>query len=148
MSDSKARPSYRTVQSQSNVGAAVADAFSALQELGAECREVVDNASAGLAATARIETLGESADALEGIQEPDIPEAAEAINVTITEQKPYDKRRSPSRSVRCSNACSALEVCYEALKGNKAEAMQELAEEIHAIIEDCESLEFPGMFGG
>jgi hypothetical protein len=148
-------PKWRSVPHKSTVGAAADDARSELTTLGEECREIVDNASEGLANTQRIQTLGETADTLEGLNEVDIPEKVQEVEVEWTEQVPYDKRRGPSRDTRCSNAVQCLQACAEALRTWAEDAPDEEAEseahstadELDEIAGEAESLEFPGMFG-
>jgi hypothetical protein len=123
-----------------------------LEELASECREIVDNASEGLAQTQRIQTLEQTASSLENLSEPSVPEKFVEIQVK------YDwatKSRGVSRAVRCSNAVSALQAvvgaCEERLE-NKSEngdleEIETLRDECQGAIDEAEGCEFPGMYG-
>ncbi len=68
--------SYKFVERFSNIEDAAADFYNEVQELAGECREIVDNASEGLAQTDRIQTFESTADTLENISEENIPKVA------------------------------------------------------------------------
>lgn len=155
--------SYKSVEQVGSVGS-VADAISELQSLGEECREIVENAEGGLAETARIQTFDETASALEGISEPDVPECIDEVSITYYEQRSRRKARGASRAVRCSNAVAVLQAASEAAKQwlDDTEAAPEdtssddeerrdevltFIYELDNIISDVEGCEFPGMFG-
>lgn len=149
----------------------VADAFSALEELAGECREVVDNAPNGLSETQRIQTLGETADTLEGINAPDegdLPPGASDLPIEYSEQQ--GKRLS--RSDRRDNAVAILRTAIEVLEAREQELRDSLAEddpddkpdpdderekhaddirsyvdELDNAASEAEGVEFPGMFG-
>lgn len=116
--------SYRGEKRTSTVASAVADAVSDLTSLGEECREIVDNASEGLSQTQRIQTLDETASALEDAQEPDIPEPLSDIPVTYVEMVQKRKGRGSSRATRRDNAVAMLDAAVEALQGF-GDAMEE-----------------------
>lgn len=151
----KKRASFKLVPCTGTVGAAVGDGFSALEDLASECREIVENAEGGLAETQRIQTLGETADTLENLSEPDVPNALQELAVTYSDQVPTDKRRSPSRATRCANACSQLTAAAEAVRTwleenegkDGANEAEELADALESAVSDAENCEFPGMFG-
>lgn len=90
------------------------DACSALEELGSECREIVDNASEGLQQTQRIQTFDETAGTLESISTPDVPACIADLAIEYTEAVPTRKRQSPSRATRCANAVSVLNAAKDA----------------------------------
>lgn len=157
--------SYKNVTTETNVSA-VEDAISDLEELGNECREIVDNASDGLKETSRIQTFDETAGTLEGISAPDIPECVADLTMTVTTQQSTRKGRGESRAVRCSNAVSVLQAASEAaqqwLDENEAapaegvstaehhalrDEVVDFIAEVDDIISDAESCEFPGMYG-
>lgn len=128
------------------VGAAVGDAFSELQSLGEECREIVDNAPENLQQSARIETLGESADTLEAMEEPSVPNDISNLEIEWTE------RAGVGRATRCSNALSAIEAAKERVDaeiGERAvdDSVADLSESLGDIIAEAQNCEFPGMFG-
>lgn len=152
--------SYKSVEQVGSVGS-VADAISELTGLGEECREIVDNAEGGLAETARIQTFDETASALEGVDEPDVPQCIDELEVRYFEQRPRRKARAASRAVRCSNAIALLQAVSEAAQQwlddteaapedtNEAERdeVRDFIDNLDNIIGDAEGCEFPGMFG-
>jgi hypothetical protein len=146
-------PAYKCVRCTGTVSS-IEDATNALEELGGECREVVDNASEGLSQTQRIQTLSETADALDCLQSWDIPEAVRELPIEYDESVPTRKRMQPSRSVRCANATSVLQAALEALeawqadneKHEEIDEVQQLCSELEELISAAEGCEFPGMF--
>lgn len=152
--------SYKNVEQIGSVGS-VSDAISELQSLGEECREIVDNAEGGLKETSRIQTFEETAGALEGISEPDVPECVDEVQVIWYEQRPRRKARGASRAVRCANAVALLQAASEAAQGwlddteaapedtnePEREEVQDFIDGLDNIISDAENCEFPGMFG-
>lgn len=144
-------PAYKMVTCSNSVRSLIADGVSQLEELASECREMVDNASEGLAETQRIQTFGETADALEGISEPDMPDELDTVLDTVvafSESVPTRKGRGTSRSVQRDNAVSMLSAAVEALQDvDDNEAADELATEVQNIIDEAEGCEFPGMYG-
>lgn len=135
----------------------VCDAYSALEELGSECREVADNASEGLSQTQRIQTFDETAGVLENLSEPDVPECVQDLAINYSEEVPRSKRRAPSRAVRCANAASVLTAAAEALEewlDDEANAEHEDRDEVESLRDqlqndagEVEGCEFPGMYG-
>lgn len=148
--------SYKNVTTETTM-TAVSDACSSLEELGSECRELVDNASENLQQTSRIQTFEETAGTLEGISEPDVPECISELPITYSEQVSTRKGRGESRSVRCSNAVSVLQAAESAAQewyDDEANAEHEDRDDVDAfitelqnIIGDAEGCEFPGMYG-
>lgn len=155
--------SYKNENRKGSLADLVSNGFSELQSLAEECREIVDNASEGLQQTQRIQTFESTADALESLSEPDVPDACSDIEVEYTEMVQKRKGRGTSRSTRCSNAVSMLSGCVSALeqhisdlndKKNEIEEMNEAeikkqkddnpdfkdAEEIDNDISEAESL--------
>lgn len=142
----------------------ISDAISALTDLGEECREIVDNAEGGLKETSRIQTFEETASALEGLHEAEVPECISELSIEYSEQVPRRKARHPSRAVRCQNAIAVLQAATEAAqqwlddtdcqpedmsseKEEQRDEVQNFIDELDNIIGDAESCEFPGMFG-
>ena len=147
---------YKSVTYTTTVDAAISDAFSALDELGSECREIADNASEGLSQTQRIQTLGETADTLEGLSAvDDIPEAVKELPVSYPAAEPTRKRQSPSRAVRCGNAVTMLQAGIDTLtewiennpEHESVDDVQGVIDEVEQAIGEAEGCEFPGMFG-
>jgi hypothetical protein len=139
---------------ESTISGAVSDAFSTLSELGEECREVVDNAPESLQNSPRNETLGETADALESLSEPDTPKCIGDLPITFT----YKPQRRMSRSDRRYEAVRILEAAKDAAQAwlddeENAESTADSEEvdafigEIEEIVSEAENVEFPGMFG-
>lgn len=149
--------SYKSVPCVGTV-ASVEDAFSALEELGSECREVVDNTGdSGLSQTQRIQTFDETASTLEGLSAPDVPECVAELEIRYSDSVPKSKRRSPSRAARCANACAVLAAAAEAAQqwlDDEANAEHDDRDEVEQFISDLESAvgeaegcEFPGLYG-
>lgn len=148
--------SYKSVTRNSDVSA-VSDACSALEELGAECREIVDNASENLQQTSRIQTFDETASSLESISEPSVPDCIQELAITYSEQVSARKNRGESRAVRCSNAVSVLQAASEAAQEwledkenaehEDRDEVESFVSEIDNIVSDAENCEFPGMYG-
>ena len=157
--------SYKNVTIETNVSS-VEDAISNLEELGNECREIVDNASDGLKETSRIQTFDETAGTLEGISAPDIPECVADLSMTVTTQQSTRKGRGESRAVRCANEVAVLSAARDAVDewintrtgeieddggsvddDEDVQAAVEFVGELENIISDAESCEFPGMYG-
>jgi len=150
---------YKMESRTTTIEAAIGDAYGELQSLRDEVREVVDNASGTPAEnTGRIQTMGDTADSLDNFvdDEPEVPDGIGDLKVDYSESVNKDKRRGPSRAVRCSNAQNMLQAAAEALRAwvegdgakheNKSDA-EELAEKLDEHASECDSLEFPGMMG-
>lgn len=157
--------SYKSVTTETNVSS-VEDAISQLEELGSECREIVDNASENLQQTSRIQTFDETASTLEGISAPDIPECVADLTMTVTTSQSTRKGRGESRSVRCANEVAVLSAARDAVDewintrtseiedeggsvddDEDVQAAVEFVGELENIISDVENCEFPGMYG-
>jgi len=145
----------------------VEDAYSEIESLASEARECADNMEAGnLGQTQRCQTFAETADTLEGISAPDVPDAFDEVEVvrlpTLSD--------STSRAHRLSEAVSDLQLaCDEVeswLEDNKqsgadatdeeeekeadevdADAVEAAIEEIRGHADEAEGVEFPGMYG-
>lgn len=143
--------SIKMIEVNSTVADAVSAAFSDLQSLGEEIREVVDNASEGLSQTQRIQTLDETAGTLENLgDEPDVPESLKDVKVKYHEAQSTRKGRGLSRSNRCSNACAMLRAVEEALSESDYDDnddAQELLQTCTNAADEAEGCEFPGMYG-
>lgn len=133
---------------------AISEAIGEIQSLAEECREVVDNAGdGGLSQTQRILTLGETADSLENIQEPDAPESLNEVEVSIQDPKP--RRRGYSRADRCGHACYMLDECMVTLQefmeknveGDAHDDAETLHDELDNAKSEAEGVEFLGMYG-
>lgn len=148
--------SYKNRSTDSTVSA-ISDAISDLTSLGEECREIVDNASENLQQTSRIQTFDETASALEGLSEPDVPECVAELPITYSEQISTRKGRGESRAVRCANSVAVLQAAQEAVamwledetneEHVERDEVEQLANDIEEIIGEAEGCEFPGMYG-
>lgn len=148
--------SYKNRSTDSTVSA-ISDAISDLTSLGEECREIVDNASENLQQTSRIQTFDETASALEGLSEPDVPEVVAELPITYVEQISTRKGRGESRAVRCANSVAVLQAAQEAVatwledEANEEHAdrddVEQLANDLEEAISEAGSCEFPGMYG-
>jgi len=144
---------YRSKECTGTVSS-IDDAFSELQSLGEECREVVDNSGDQLANTSRIQTLDETASTLENFSEFDIPECVAEVAITYTELEPTRKGRAASRVVRRDNAVAVLRAALDVLEEWQAEQaahddieeVEELARCVSEMVDDAEGCEFPGMY--
>ena len=114
----------------------ISDAFSTLEELGSEARELYDNASEGLQQTQRIQTFEETAGTLEGLSEPDVPACIADLPISYSEQT---SKRGLGRARRCQNAIGVLQAA--------AEAAQTWLDE-HPVIDDDEPCEGCGRSPG
>lgn len=167
---------YKPKPLKTTVGAAITDAFSAIEELAGEMRETADNMSnANMEHMPKYETANGTADELENLSAPDDPSSTIAeLEVTSTEMVNKDKRKGPSRDVRLSNAQSLLqdaigvlnETDFEELLKTQAGATSDkdevtdvdgktaddLKDEADTLANELEeaanvSVEFPGMYG-
>jgi hypothetical protein len=142
------------------VDSLVDDAFSVIEELAGEMREGFDNMEGGnLGNTQKCQTYGETADTLESIEKPEMPDCLSEIE---TVRFPTVSK-STSRAHRASEAASDLNVAADAIDEwvtdrraeDKSEDEEELdldgldslAEDLRNAASELEGCEFPGMFG-
>lgn len=148
--------SYKYQQCTGTVSS-IEDAYSALEDLGNECREIVDNAPEGLNQTDRIQTFDETAGTLENMSAPDIPECVQDLAIGYSEAVWARKRGGISRARRCENAASVLQAAVGALEewlDDEANAEHDDRDEVESLKDqldsdagEAEGCEFPGMFG-
>ena len=133
---------------------AVSEAYSEFQSLAEEMRDWANNMEEHFSQTDKYSRVSEAADALEDLQEPDVPESVADIPVTIQDPKP--QKGGYSRSFRCSQAGSILMDCIAALEevkneegvsDEKSDDADQLMSELEQHQGDSESVDFPGMFG-
>lgn len=159
---------HKSVTVHGNMGQ-LADAISELQSLAEEAREICDNMPENLHSTPRYEAFDATAEALESIDEPDIPGCLDGMGVFFAELVPA-RRRPLSRVSRRDNAVFILEGCKLAAEDflDEQKEIEEVWDEEtqgefepHAELEDVEyfisaltdiidwanDCEFPGMFG-
>lgn len=140
----------------------IEDAFIELEELGSECRELVDNVEGtGLRETQRIQTFDETASTLEGLNAPDVPECVAEVTISYHESVPARKGRSPSRAARCQNAAAVLQAAAEAAQQwledteaapedtdeEKRSEVEDFIQSLEEAVSEAEGCEFPGLRG-
>jgi hypothetical protein len=131
------------VECTREIAGTIEDAFNDLADLAQGCRDTVDNTPESLQQTDRIQALDNSANELEGLETPAVPEALSKLSVTYK----LPKKRHSSRAARAADAVTMLEACNEALKPNDSSEAQSLIEELSNAASTIECCEFPGMFG-
>jgi hypothetical protein len=143
------RSATKTVQQTGKLGDVVADAFDELSRLAEEVREVVDIASEGpAAATQRIQTLEETADELEGIDQPNVPDTLKDLMVTYNEVQSTRKGRGLSRANQAGAAVEMLRAASNAVgESEDDEALVAFRNALEEAADTVDSCEFPGMFG-
>jgi DNA repair ATPase RecN len=164
--------SYKLVPEETTVRGAIEDGIADLRELGEECREAYDNMTGGGMSDdhPKVQAFSEAADTLEEADEPDldgVPDEVLDQKLTVSNLTPKDKRRSAARWARCSNACGKLKAAAEALRDYEPQtdgeeetveedidksdeleqACTELADTIEELADNCEGVEFPGLYG-
>lgn len=152
---------YKSVQCDGTVSS-VEDAFSALEELGSECRELVDNVEGtGLRETGRIQTFDETASTLEGLSAPDVPECVAEVSISYHESVPARKGRGTSRAKRCQNAIAVLQAAAEAAgqwledteaapedtDEEKRSEVEDFVQSLQEAVDEAEGCAFPGLHG-
>ena len=135
----------KTQSHNTTVDDAIRSAFSIIEDLANEVREVVDNAAdTNFASTQRIQTLEETADTLEQHTEADVPDALQAIEVTVVTVVKRRQSRADRRDEACSYLAAVIDLLNEREDDTEAE---ELAGELQEIQDEWEGAEFPGMYG-
>lgn len=141
----------------------------ALSELRDEMMNWRDNmAGTPLENTGKFGEVSEAADALDGGVVDQIEAACERILaldgldkvfdscINVAEQRNTDKRRIPSRAIRCSNACaqikSAIMSFQDLLESSDfpkevdRHTLEESIHELEEAISEAEQIVFPSMF--
>jgi hypothetical protein len=149
-------PAYKPSKCAGTVSS-ITDAVSELESLAEECREIVDNSGEKLAETQRIQTFSETADTLEGISEPSIPDVISGDGISYIEMVPSRKGRGTSRSTRRDNAVNVLQAALDAAEDflddeeneehDERSDVEMFVSEVQDIIDNAEGCEFPGMYG-
>jgi hypothetical protein len=137
------RSRTKTVQQTGKLGEVVADAFGELREMAEEVREVVKK-SERFAGTQRIQTLEETADALEGIDRPEVPNAIKDLPVTYNEVQSTRKGRGLSRAISCAVAVKMLRAAANVVEASENEEVVEFRDAIEEAAETADACEFPG----
>jgi hypothetical protein len=146
---------------EASLADAISEAFSELACLGEEFREICDNTPDSLQSTSVYEARESTADELESLSEPDVPEELQDLKVVIQDPKP--KRRGYSRAARRDQAVYIMDLCIQALqervdelesddeRGKVGDHQKDLAEslrdDLDAAKDTADSCEFPGMCG-
>lgn len=142
----------KTVIVTQDVSSAVSDAFSELACLGEELRSWYDNMPENFQNGDKGSQVSEAADALESLQEIDVPEVIQDLDAS------YEKltRKSSSRSARRDDAVESLEyakaVAEEWLgeeqneKHDKRDDVESFVSELDDVISEASNVEFPGMY--
>lgn len=147
------------VKYESDVPGAVNDSFATIEELGSEMRDAFDNTPESLQNSGVGEARGEAADALENISEPSAPDCACSLNVSIE----YVPAKGSSRRARMDDglqpAYAAIAVIDERIAAldekeeltddeqSEHDELTAYRDEIEEMIEEAESVTFPGMYG-
>lgn len=142
---------------------AISEAFGELQSLGEEMREAFDNTPESLQNSGVGEARGEAADALENISEPDIPTELQGDKFKVKWQvhaMTPKQQMKQSRSARRDDALATLNAVAYFLdqiddeensdahySDEEKEAASTLVDEVRQMIDEAESVDFPGMFG-
>jgi hypothetical protein len=128
----------------------VGNAFGEFESLASELREWHDNLPKNLQDGDKGSQLEEGAYALEGLNQPDVPEVLKKVQVLH-----FDDLQARSRSARCSEACSLLDACINELEEfaesdgvsqEEKDAAEELKDELQTAKDNAEGVEFPGMY--
>lgn len=143
----------------------VSEAFSIVEELASEMREICDNTPENLQQTDVYQRREEAADALEYIEQPEIPEDFLELEIFY-----IPSENSSSRRDRASEAEGMLREAAEALRdkaeelrethgesevdepetqveNEQADEIDEAAQRIDEAADAICDVEFPGMFG-
>jgi len=155
---SRKRPTIRINTYTSTTGATIGNAYSDLMSLAEEMRDWASNMEGtGLENTEKYQTVSETADALDSLNEAEVPASLAELTVTYQETLPYDKRRGPSRATRRDNCVAMLQQSIEALQALRdaegpplseedLQNLEALADDLQETIDEVEGLEFPSMF--
>jgi len=153
---------YKSVKRKSTYADAIADGYSAIEELASEMRDAYDNCTgSGMSDShPKVEAFSTAADELENAnQPPDVPDELTELmskECELTTTTPRDRRRGPARWARLSDACNAIQVAKDYLEDLAAqdglpEEIKEAAGQLASELDDAASLDgsvdFPGMYG-
>ena len=151
---------YKSIVLDATVTQAIENGQQDLEELKEEMCSWRDNMEGTPAENSpRFETVTETADTLENMETVDPDDLPEGVGSSWTkygnQKVTSGRQKTPSRAVRCSNACAALEAAAGFLEevdsdtadDDVTEACTQMATELREIISDVEGLEFPGMYG-
>jgi hypothetical protein len=136
----------------------VSEAIGELTSLAEEMREAYDNTPESLQSSGVGEARGEAADALENVQEPDVPESLGTERVkwqerALTQRQQMRRSRSTRRDDAVQLLQRVVEQMDEAIADTKnmnvdeRDEAEQFRDEIQNVIDEAEAVEFPGMYG-
>jgi hypothetical protein len=138
---------------QLSIGATVGDAYSTLEGLGQEFRDICDSTPDSLQSTDLYDRRDTTASTIENLSEPDVPEWLSGIEFTWTQ---WPRSSTKSRSGQCAEATAMLQAVADKLdemieantqSKEQNDEMRTLKDELEEIINEAEGCEWPGMFG-
>ena len=161
------KPTHKTTSTL--IADGISQAFSEIEELGSSMREWFDNCNENLQQSDKMQTVEQTADTLEGLSEPDLPDwltpeqsdegpRFDHVEANITPLA-YSRR---SRATRCSDTASLLQNIVDRLNEieeeeeakkekdknqDKIDEIGSLRDELENAISELEGCEFPGMYG-
>jgi hypothetical protein len=138
----------KLVEYTTEIAGAIDDVFGDLEGLASDCREAFESTPENLQQSYRMQALETSADELENLQAPEVPEVLGKVPVKYS----LPKRRYCSREARASDAATILEACTHALEDipggdDHRAAAQALIDELQNAYATIGNCEFPGMRG-
>lgn len=161
----KKRPAYKATTRVLKLFDAMSEGTGEVDTLLEEMQEWQSNMEGNsMEALPKYDEVCECVTNLEGVQstlqdaeEPKDDKLA-ALEVTVTEMVPSDKRRQTSRATRAGNAASCLEAVKEKVEeyaeGLKDQdqadfkgTLEELAGKLGEAADELQGIDFPGMFG-
>lgn len=144
----------------------ISDANSQVEELAGEMRSWYDNLPENLQSGERGERVGEAADTLEGISQPDVPKQMEELAQKAEDEGDeqgiktvyYPGTNVSSRADRAAEAAGMYRAAAEAVREFVEDAkvddpefdggdLESFADECESAADELEGVEFPGMFG-
>ena len=140
----------KTVEQKMLLSVALSSGVADLVALGEDCREGCDNTPENFQSSQRYQNLEEAADALESLDEIELPEGLEDTEVTVHEYV-SGKKSGPTRAQRRDAAVAHLSAVASELgtRMDKLEAnsdahstASELLDGVQELIDTAEALEF------
>ena len=138
------------------LGAAIADAFSVIDELQQELQDWMDNMPENLQQSEKASQLQEAIDGLTQSNEPEVPEGSELAEREVKYTSSLGKRAS--RSDRRHDACAMIQGAMDLLtalveaaekdgRDDDAQELQTLNDELQQAYDEWDAVEFPGARG-
>lgn len=150
----------KTHEREMTIEDAVSEACGEITSLAEEMRESFDNTPESLQQSPVGEARGEAADNLENISEPDVPTELQGDKFrvkwsvrTLTSRQQIKLSRSRRRDEATSTLTVVVERLHEIVDDEAAfdeavrEAASSFADDVQQVIDEVESVEFPGMYG-